>query len=1144
MLHFIEGKAGTGKTTHILGLIDAYSENINDKVYAIVPDQFSFEFERNLYDHLGLKRFNAVNISISSFRKLSEEILETSGLPHKKYASEQVKSVIMFRALKSLSASKRLLYFSKQTSQHTFRKKALEMIKELSDNRITPQMLKTRFNFADIDANNTKGISSLTLKMHDIAEIMSEYVAILTQTGYRDDINEFSEAARLAFETQFFAEKTIFIDGFTGFTAGEMTLIEVMIKHAKNVYIALTFNGFHENSNFEDIPIDITDLFSPVKKTYSYIKTMAKNAEIEIDEEILSKQVRFENTSLALFSENALSYETTRSSIICEEIQITQAIDIYDEVEYIGSLIHKLCVEDRIFKFNDFVIAVSDTDEYSSIVAGVFSRLEIPIFLDQKTPATHQSIIIFIMSFLRIACLKNPETEDYLRLLKTGFLRYKNESNNYVEIPENDIFDFDDFCYINDVRGFHFDEPFEDERFERIRNIIHSKSDEFKRLSDNKDGKTICEKLAAVLSAFEIPERLSSLSDESFNDLQKQRLTISAWNIFCTVIEDLHECLSSEEILSISEFYELVEVIIRDQKISSPPQTLDCVSLVPAGTARLNNPKCTIIMGANEDVIPAVPIRNSLISDTDLEILRSKNIRIVGETNEKIAEERLAIYNICSGAKNRVFLTYPRSDHSGKPLLPSTIIKNAINVFGDRVFTRTENSSAEFYCRTPKNAYNKYIETQVIYPETAINIKAALEQSEEIGDRVFVTQANMNINKNTADKLYGNRLNLSATSFEEFCKCPFMFFAKRGLKLKTREKIEFDAQIRGNVVHEVLKKIVDEIDNYKPGEKQKIDAVVQKHMTDYFSELPGEKRYKSTLFSAEYEKLKGAIVAVAEHLIDEFSQSKFVPSDTEFKFGFLDMSENEPPFRISINEEKTAYFSGSVDRVDTYKNFIRITDYKTGKKGWDYKKMAEGLDLQPLIYIFALTDKNANKYKDFSPVGTLFLFAYDPAPEENDRHTENIENTLKRPIGAVIDDIDIIDAMEDIPEKTSGKFIPVTMKKSDKNGEKQLSLRGTSVLSADEFESFKDHVKNAVKHIGKSIFEGVSEPLPITELSPDNNEIKNEYVPCSYCDYASICGNYPSLKKFKTFKNDDNITAKKMIIDGTAFCEKDNNREN
>jgi ATP-dependent helicase/nuclease subunit B len=1132
MLHFITGEAGTGKSTLILDILNDISENA--EIIVIVPDQFSYEFERNLYNRLGIKRFNTGKINVYGFNKLADSILEEGVYPHKKYASDEVKSILMYKALKKLSAGK-LRYFNKQQSKPAFRKKALEMIKELSDNHITAEECTNKF----VNENNAENDSdsSLALKMNDIALVMTEYINVLKSSGYRDDVNLYFEAAKFAEEIEIFKGKTIFIDGFSGFTAGETAIIEQMIKYSDDVYLALTV-GFNSSENYSKF-----SLFSPTEYTMSSLISICKKHEINYENRFFSRSYRYKNEAIKCFAENVLRLSQTAFNGNNEAVKIYQCEDIYDECKTCAAIIHEMCVTDRIYRFSDIVIAAADVKMYGNVLNGVFSRYKIPLFVNEKIPLSHQSITVFVMSFLRIACLKNPSADDYLRLLKTGFLRYKDEFGSLIAVSDDDIYDFDEYCYVNDIKGHHFRNEFDELRFEKIRKIILNKAEIFTNKSECKDGKTICENLAQILSQFEIPEHLASNSERNINNLFSQRNQVGAWNIICAVIEQIHECLPDDETLSLIEFYEFVETAFREQFLSSPPQTIDSITLVPTASSRLNNPKCIIMLGVNEDVVPSAPIRNSLLSDTDLTLLREKNINISGDVVTKIAEERFAVYNICAGAREKLLLFYSTAKSDGKALEPSEIIDNAIEIFGQNTLIKSNQFPSLFFCRSTEFSYTLYIEKRLYEREFAVSLKAALSNSPEYRLRLEKGLANKNISPENATNLYENSLNLSATSFENFCKCPFMFFADRGLRLKTKKRIELSSLIKGNVVHFVLSKITEEIINQKLSinEPSSIYESVDKYMLDFYnneSEI-GSKIYKSAKFIAEYKKIKGTLCAVLKHIISEFSVSKFKPSDAEFHFGYKTENDfNEPPFKITLENGKTVVFSGSVDRVDVYENYVRITDYKTGKKDFDYKKMLDGIDLQPLIYIFAITDKNANKYRDFLPAGTLFLFAYDPAPKEDSRSNNN-ENDydIRRPIGAVIDDETIISAMEDIPDGASGNFIPVRFCVFDKKtGERKIDKSKSSVLSLSEFNALKTHFISLVNSAANDIYSGVCEPIPIAKKDL-NNEQKNDYVPCSYCDYASLCGNYPPLKNYKNFTVNDSKTAKEILFGDTQKRE-------
>jgi ATP-dependent helicase/nuclease subunit B len=1124
MLHLITGKAGSGKSTRILDLIK--DSDISSDIIVIVPDQFSFEFERNLYNRLGLARFNAGNISVCGFAKLADMISETAGYSYKRVASDEIKSILMYRTLKNLQTTSKLRYYSKQSVKKGFRKLAVDIVKELSDNGIATSDLMNKFAFDSDYENNVK--TSLTLKMSDIVTIVSNYTNMLLSSGYKDDSGSYFEAAKIAQSNRFFADKKVFIDGFSGFTAGEFAIIESVIKSGIELFVALT-------SDNESPLTNELSLFYPTEITKSKLIGCCRAEDVEFENINLPNSYRFNSDALAFYSENVLTFSNEIYNGKNDAVKVFECTDFYDEVKSCAALIHKLCVTDKIYRYSDIVIAVNDTNTYSGDLSGTFSRFHIPVFIDEKRSLSHQSITIFFLSFLRIACLKNAETDDYIKLLKTGFFRVKDENGYLIEISESDIYDFDDYCYINDIRGAHFHDKFDDEKFENIRAFLREKADIFKETSTGKTGKEIVENLAKIIAAFDIPSRLSNLNITETESLFLQREMTGAWNLICHVIEKIHECLSSEEIIPLTEFYEIVESAIGEQTLSSPPQTLDCVTVIPAATARLNNPKCIMILGANADVIPAAPSRNSLLSDTDITLLREHDIKISGSALEKIAEERFAVYNICSSARERLYLFFANATPSGKMLEPSEIVDNAKTAFGEDVLIRSQDIKREDICRTADISFIEYMDSFHERSNFNYTLKKALSSDEKFSDRINFKRHDMNISPVLSENIYTDSLKLSATSFENFCKCPFLFFSKTALSLRIREKNEFNALIKGNIIHEILNRITCDI----IAEKLSIDRLSEAYETIkiYMHELAedekftGKKRFRTALFEAEYEKLYSVLCSVTKNLLEEFSVSEFRPTETEFAFGF---ELNEPAYEIPLNNGKTAVFRGAVDRVDAYENFLRIVDYKTGDKEFDYKAMVDGIGLQPLIYMFAITDESAGKYRGFSPAGTLFFVTLDPQPEETKRN-EKSESKLKRPVGAVLTDVNVIMAMEPINDGEKGKFIPVDFNKS-KNGERVLSSK-SSVLSSDEFESIKTYFTKLLNITADKIYNGKFAPEPIQsrkyKLDENGGNESKDDLPCRYCDFSSVCGNYPPVKCFRFFTANDKKTGKEILLSNT-----------
>jgi hypothetical protein len=102
MVKFITGQSGSGKSTRLAEYIDKLSDE-GKKLCIIVPEQFSYEFDKNLYKKLGAVKFN--KIFSLTFTGLSRQLFQLYGDNNRKgiYADELSKIVIMEEALLNLS---------------------------------------------------------------------------------------------------------------------------------------------------------------------------------------------------------------------------------------------------------------------------------------------------------------------------------------------------------------------------------------------------------------------------------------------------------------------------------------------------------------------------------------------------------------------------------------------------------------------------------------------------------------------------------------------------------------------------------------------------------------------------------------------------------------------------------------------------------------------------------------------------------------------------------------------------------------------------------------------------------------------------------------------------------------------------------
>ena len=135
--------------------------------------------------------------------------------------------------------------------------------------------------------------------------------------------------------------------------------------------------------------------------------------------------------------------------------------------------------------------------------------------------------------------------------------------------------------------------------------------------------------------------------------------------------------------------------------------------------------------------------------------------------------------------------------------------------------------------------------------------------------------------------------------------------------------------------------------------------------------------------------------------------------------------------------------SGKIDRVDGYIRgntlYLKVVDYKTGKKEFRLSDVLYGLNLQMFLYLMMLKQSGPAALDSFSgcggvqrtePCGALYVPAKTPylfrEPGETDEKFQSRLDQELRRIGLVRDDGDLLEAME---HGGRFRFLPVSLKK-------------------------------------------------------------------------------------------------------------------
>ncbi|MGN1303912.1 MAG: PD-(D/E)XK nuclease family protein [Oscillospiraceae bacterium] len=1103
MLDIIYGGAGTGKSYEMMKRIKcavSKGTSLGKKVYAIVPDQFNFEYNRLLYDFMGMEDFN--RMEIINFSRAAKYIFIKYGGLKGKYADDTVRNIIMFEVISRLRSEHSLEFYGRQAAKTRFVADALEIVKTFSAAGVSPEQLMEKLHSLD---------ETIRPKAKDIALLYSEYMNSLEKHGFKDSGTDLIEAAKKASEHGFFKDTEFFIDEFKSFTPDEYELLKVMIRDCGRVTVSLTTED-EKPKNFS--------LFDTVNTTMYKLINAANDAGVQVRKTFLSENRRFAFPELGFMRRNILRAKREVFDGKCNAVTVYEAAEPYAEADYVAAEICRL-VREEGYRYSDIAVTSRSPENYMTMIEAAFRRSDIPLYTDASDGISHKALVVFIRTALKLVSSRSFSTEEILRYIKTGFSGLDDEKADILE----------EYCYRWNVEGKMWSEPFRiadenDAAAEEARKTVIVPLENLRKKASCGKADGICCAVADFLEEAGIARSVEEAAKNAEADSEALIVIREAkqlWDMLCGLLQSFYRTLGESEI-SAAEFAELFDSCVSGMKLSAPPKTLDCVSFTAAHTSRFSNPKAIFVIGANEGAFPLAPKPSPLFSDKDTERFRAADIEIGGSMRERNSEERFVAYSVLSAAREKLYVTYPVANVSGSPLYPSFAVKQLEGMFGDIKLTEKDLGTL-FFCTTEQNGYYQYIKSFRRNDADIASLRAALEDHSPENRRKLKladepVKGRHSLRKENAERIFGQNISLSASRLEDYRKCPFVYFCKKGLHIQPRQRVDVSAPSKGTAIHYCLCEFLKEYDkdSFVKMERKDISEVIKTKLGEYYaSDEVGGSYGKTKRFLAAFGRMAETLTDIIYRLKLEFLQSDFSPSSFEYTLSYSENSD-EKPVTVQLPDKTKVSFVGAVDRIDTFvkdgMTYVRVVDYKTGSKVFSLADIYYGINMQMLLYIFAVTDPDAplneGKYHDALPAGVLYMHAKDNVPSLGRNPTEEEKLSYEKKgckmDGVVIADTQIAGAMEN---GLNGTFIPVKIKN---DGD---FYSNSSVITEDQIAALRKYSADILKETAMSIKNGEIEADPLRNGSVS---------PCSYCDYSSVCGNYPNI----IHRDYDPEAAKKM----------------
>lgn len=1066
MLELVLGRDWTANTKHILSSIsNDVKKGLGGRIL-LVPELVSHDMERRLCMAAGdtASRY----AEVLTFTRLARRVAEDSGCAVQECLDNGGRVVAMAAAARQLH-SKLKVYASLETKPE-FLVQLVDAVDEFKRCCISAEDLRMASGMAE-------GV--LAQKLEELSLLMEAYDA-LCQQGKRDPRDQMNWVLEQLEDGDFAQKNVFYIDGFPDLTRQHMAILEHLICCAPKVIVSLNC----------DVPSSKLLAFEKAGQTASQLINLAQRDGVEI----VITHVEGASSPLAPVRDFLFQGKLVPNPELSDRLCLRRADSVYQECLAVAQDILQLVCSGC--RYRDISLVCTDMNTYRPVIGMVFRRYGIPVYLSGTEDILGKGAMMTVVTALE-AVLDGFDQQSVFRYLRSPLSPISQQTCDHVE----------NYAHIWGISGRRWLEPWKahpdglvgdwtpwaQQRLEELETTRLLVVEPLARLrSILKDAFSVAQQVQGLytfLEDIDFAKRLAKLANDldRTGDNRGAQILNQLWEILLNALEQLFDVLGNTA-WDDEAFFRLLVLLLGQYDVGTIPTVLDSVTVGPVSAMRCQQEKHLFVLGATEGLLPGYSGSVGVLTDQERVALRNMEVPLTGGALEGIQAEFAEVYGVFCGAVESITVSCSGSQ-------PSYVYRRLAELAG----TEKQAVVPLGYAETDATAAAAFLLTQSD-EEGAARLKLR-----EAYDRVRAQRDHKlgHVTRDHIEGLYGSCLNLSASQINTQAECRLSYFLRYGIKAKEIKEATVDPAEYGTYVHDVLENTAKEVMKQGGFHQVSLDEtmLLAKKYSDaytraHFSEL--ESQRVEYLFRRNIEELN---LVVAE-LWEELSQSGYVPVD--FELGFGD-GEEMPGIRIpSISME--AKLRGFVDRVDCYRigdaQYIRVVDYKTGSKDFDYCDVFNGVGLQMLLYLFALEQEGPERLgKKPIPAGVQYFPARVPYVSldgaNEDDHPERQKLWQRK--GLLLDDelsLAAMDPDEQMPRLCCGR-------------KKDGTLAG-DIASREQMKQLRAYVFRVLSNMVDEISSGVVDPNPYTRGSSHNA--------CAFCPYHSVCHmeSVPGRRNYKT----------------------------
>lgn len=1068
MLRILMGRANTGKSARILGEI----RKNRSGALLLAPEHASHQAELDICRACGSAASQYAEVL--SPRLLAGRVLSLTGGLADGALDAGGKLLLMQMALQEVVSQ--LTVYAKPSRKAPFLAELVSLCDELAACKVLPETLAGA-------APVLEGMSGA--KIRDLSLIYAAYLGRLRRDGadHRDLMEKMLERLE---ESGYAKDRDIYLDGFTYFTAQELHMIAIFLRTAKSVTVTLLGDG----SGLE--------IFDQSVRTRDRLVRLAEEWGAACQVEVLPQrkpQNALEHVAAHFFG------PVQRWEGCCSGAVLCRAESVFREVEYIAGEILAL-VRSGKYRFRDITVAARNLDEYAATIENVFERYGVPVYLSRRSDILEKPVLSLLAGALD-SVAGGYEYEDMFRWLKTGLAGL---SDSECDLLENYVIQWDihgamwvrDQDWTANPDGWRDSfSPAQEEALAEINALRRRVGGPLGRLAAGlKEHQGAIGKLGVLWAFLEELELARQLEErtarlEELGELQRASEYGQLWELLCTVMDQFADILEDAP-LDTEEFTRLLKLVLTQYDVGTIPVSLDQVQASQITRNDRHRVKALFLMGANDHVLPAVQTSAGLLSREDRELLRLEGIELAPSGMDLFHIELQNLYAALAQPTDKLVVTWPAADLNGSPLRPSFVVGRIRSMLPDAA-VEAETGAYRLTAPIPALELAGGEREGPLWRYFAENDRwsGALEAMDRAAG---MTRGRLS--PQAVQTLYGRSYRMSASRIDKVNSCHFAYFMQYGLRARERTPAGFDAAQVGTFLHYVLEHVIREAAD-RGGFAQLadrelerlLDRVIQQYMD---AAMPGFDS-RDARFKYLFRRLRKTVGVIVENVAEELKSSDFVP--LEFELGFGD-SGKLPAITLHVPEASLTVV-GKVDRVDGWlkdgKLYLRVVDYKSGKKAFDLSDVRHGLNIQMLLYLFALEREGKRLFgREIVPAGIMYLPARDvlvsqPRSAGPAAIRAALDKELRRS-GMVLGEPEVLQAMEHSALDTP-RFLPLTL------GRDGSIAKG--VASAAELGKLSRYVDK--------LLEDIARELSCGNIDADPHGHSEDDTVCAYCEFASAC---------------------------------------